>query len=49
MEGTRYADDGQFEAAIQGFDKAIELGSPCAPFYGHRGMAYGNLGHTGGL
>ena len=44
MEGTRYADDGQFEAAIQEFDKAIELGSHCAPSYGHRGMAYGNLG-----
>ena len=45
-QGADYYDDGQYQQAIEAYDKAIKLNPNVAIGYGHRGLSYLGLGQN---
>ncbi len=46
MRGDSYAEEGQYERAIQDFGEAIRLDPQNAGAYHNRGVAYGRIGKS---
>ena len=46
MRGDSYAEEGQYDMAIQGFDEALRLNPQNAGAYHNRGVAYGRIGKS---
>ena len=46
IRGDSYAEEGQYDMAIQGFDEALRLNPQNAGAYHNRGVAYGRIGKS---